>query len=59
MTAVTSETVSEHSVEPRLGILARLAALLVRIRSAAGEDLEATIARSIDDAFAGLHREMR
>ena len=60
MTAVTPETVSEQTAEPRLGTVAhRLASLLVRIRTAAGEDLQATVARAIDDAFAGIHREMR
>jgi hypothetical protein len=59
MTAVTSETVSEQTLEPRPGTFARLAALLVRIRATAGEDLQATIARAIDEAFAGIHREMR
>jgi len=59
MTAVTTESVSEHRIE-RSGTLAhRLAALLVAIRASAGEGLEATIARSIDEAFASLHREMR
>ena len=60
MTAVTSETVSEQTAEPRPGTLARrLGSLLVRIRAAAGEDLQSTIARGIDEAFAGIHREMR
>ena len=59
MTAVTSATVSEQTTEPRPGTFARLASLLVRIRSAAGEDLQATVARAIDEAFAGIHREMR
>ena len=60
MTAVTPETVSEQTSEPRPGALARrLAALLVRIRTTAGEDFQSTIARAIDDAFAGIHREMR
>jgi len=60
MTAVTTEAVSEQRAEPRPGTLARsLAALLVAIRASAGEGLEATIARSIDEAFASLHREMR
>ena len=60
MTAVTPETVSEQTAEPRSGTVARcLTSLLVRIRTAAGEDLQATIARAIDEAFAGLHREMR
>ena len=60
MTAVTPETVSEQTSESRPGTLARrLASLLVRIRTAAGEDLQATIARGIDEAFAGIHREMR
>jgi hypothetical protein len=60
MTAVTPETVSEQTFEPRPGTLARrLAALLVRVRAAAGADLQSTIARAIDDAFAGIHREMR
>ena len=59
MTAVTSATVSEQTTEPRPGTFARLASLLVRIRNAAGEDLQATVARAIDEAFAGIHREMR
>ena len=59
MTAVTSATVSEQTTEPRPGTFAHLASLLVRIRSAAGEDLQATVARAIDEAFAGIHREMR
>lgn len=60
MTAVTPEAVSEQTDEPRPGILAhRLADLLVRIRRAAGADLEATIAQAIDEAFAAIHRDMR
>ena len=60
MTAVSPETVSKQSLEPRLGVLAhRLAALLVRIRSTAGEDFQATMARAIDEAFAGIAREYR
>jgi hypothetical protein len=60
MTAVTTEAVSEHRAEARPGTLARrLAALLVAIRASAGEGLEATIARNLDEAFASLHREMR
>ena len=59
MTAVTPEIVSEQTAEPRPGTLARLASLLVQIRTAAGEDLQATVARAIDNAFAGIHREMR
>lgn len=60
MTAVSPETVSKQSLEPRLGVLAhRLAALLVRIRSTAGEDFQATMARAIDEAFAGIARESR
>jgi hypothetical protein len=59
MTAVTPETVSEQASEPRPGTIARLAALLVRLRTTAGEDFESTIARAIDEAFAGIHREMR
>ena len=60
MTAVTTEAVSEQRAEPRPGTLARrLADLLVWIRTSAGEGLEATIARNIDEAFASLHREMR
>ena len=59
MTAVTPEIVSQPA-EPRPGSLTRcLASLLVRIRSAAGEDLRTTVARAIDEAFAGFHREMR
>jgi hypothetical protein len=60
MTAVTTEAVSEQRADPRRGTLAhRLAALLVAIRGSASEGLEATVARSIDEAFASLHREMR
>ena len=60
MTAVTPETVSEEAAETRSGTLARrLTSLLVRIQTAAGEDLQTTIARAIEEAFAGLHREMR
>jgi hypothetical protein len=59
MTAVTPETVSEPA-EPRPGFLARrLASLLVRIRSTAREDLRTTVARAVEEAFAGFHREMR
>ena len=60
MTAVSPETASKQSLEPRLGVLAhRLAALLVRIRTTAGEDFQATMARAIDEAFAGIAREYR
>jgi len=60
MTAVTPDAVSEQTLAPRPGTLARrLAAVLVRLRTTAGEDLQSTIARAIDDAFAGIHREMR
>jgi len=60
MTAVTPETVSEQSAELRPGTIARcLTSLLVRIRTAAEEDMQTKIARGIDEAFAGLHREMR
>ncbi|RPH70626.1 MAG: hypothetical protein EHM78_10590 [Myxococcaceae bacterium] len=60
MTAVSPETVSKQSLEPRLEVLARrLTALLVRIRSTAGEDFQATMARAIDEAFAGIAREYR
>jgi len=60
MTAVTPETVSEQTTEPRPGTLARrLTSLLVRIRTAIGEDLQTTVARAIDEAFVGFHREMR
>ena len=60
MTAVNPETVSEQTTEPGPGTLAhRLLALLVQIRTAAGEDFQVTIARAVDEAFAGIHREMR
>ena len=60
MTAVTPETMSGQTAEPRPGTLARrLTSLLVRIRTGAGEDLQTTVARAIDEAFAGIHREMR
>jgi hypothetical protein len=60
MTAVSPEAVTKLTVEPRLAVLARrLAALLVQVRSTAGEDLQATMARAIDQAFAGIAREFR
>ncbi|HZJ54611.1 MAG TPA: hypothetical protein VFD38_10775 [Myxococcaceae bacterium] len=60
MTAVSPETISKQDLEPRPGVLARrLTALLVRLRSTAGEDMQATIARAIDEAFAGIAREYR
>lgn len=60
MTAVTPETVSEHTAEPCTGNLTRrLTSLLALIRTAGEEDLKTTVARAIDEAFAGLHREMR
>ena len=60
MTAVTPETVPEQTAESRRGTLARrLTSLLARIRTAGEEDLKATVARAIDEAFAGVHREMR
>ncbi len=60
MTAVTPESVAEHRPEPRPSALGRrLAALLVWIRSTTGEGLEATIARSVDEAFAEIAREFR
>lgn len=60
MTAVTPENVSEQTTEPGPGTLARrLSSLLVRIRRADRGDLQTTVARAIEEAFAGLHREMR
>ncbi len=60
MTAVTPEAIREHLVQSRTGSLARrLATLLLRIRGTAGEGLEVTIARAVDEAFAAIHREMR
>ncbi|HVP59008.1 MAG TPA: hypothetical protein VMT11_00445 [Myxococcaceae bacterium] len=60
MTAVTPDSVALDRAAPRPGALARrLTALLVRISSAAGEDLEATIARAVDEAFAAIAREFR
>jgi hypothetical protein len=60
MTAVSPEAVAKHTLQPRLDALAaRLAALLVRIRTMAGEDLQATLARAVDEAFAGIARESR
>jgi len=40
-------------------MLERALDLLVRVRSTAGEGLEATMARAIDQAFAAIHRDMR
>jgi membrane-bound lytic murein transglycosylase B len=61
MTAVTPETMSEQAAEPRhpSTFARRLAALLARIRTGGEEDLRTTVARAIDEAFAGFHREMR
>ena len=60
MTAVSPEAVTKLNVEPRLaGLARRLVALLVQVRSTAGEDLQATMARAIDQAFAGIAREFR
>ena len=60
MTAVTPETLSDQTPQPRPGPRARrLMALLVRITTAAGEDLQTTVAHAIEEAFAGFHREMR
>ena len=60
MTAVTPETVSEQTTELRPGTFARrLASLLLRIRTTGGEDFQTTISRAVDEAFAGIHREMR
>ena len=59
MTAVTPETVSEPAEPRSVSLARRLASLLVRIRSTAGEDLRTTVARAIDEAFAGFHREIR
>ena len=61
MTTVTDAARAVSKIHPRQGdsFLARLAAMLVRIRSTAGEGLEATIARAVDEAFASIAREYR
>ena len=60
MTAVTPETVTEQTSEPRPGTLAhRLVALLVRLRTTAGEDFQSTMAHALDEAFQALAREYR
>jgi len=61
MTAVTPETVPEQTAESRRSTLVRrLTSLLARIQTAAKEEnLKTTVARAIDEAFAGFHREMR
>jgi hypothetical protein len=59
MTAVHPETVSGPAGPRPLSLTRCLASLLVRIQAAAGEDLRTTVARAIDEAFAGFHREMR
>ena len=60
MTAVTPETISEQTAGSRPGVLARrLACVLAWIRRADGEDLRTTVARAVEEAFAGFHREMR
>lgn len=60
MTTVTDAAPSEsdtRALQPSW--LERLATLVVRMRSTAGESLEATIARSVDEAFASIAREFR
>jgi hypothetical protein len=40
-------------------MLERALNFFVRVRSTAGEGLEATMARAIDQAFAAIHRDLR
>lgn len=61
MTTVTdaAPSTSDTRARPTPSWLERVAALSVQIRSTAGESLEATIARSVDEAFASIAREFR
>jgi hypothetical protein len=61
VTTVTNAASAVSRIHPRKGtsFFARLGAMLVQIRSTAGEGLEATIARAIDEAFASIAREYR
>jgi len=61
VTTVTNASSAVSRIHPRKGesFFARLASMLVRIRSNAGEGLEVTIARAIDEAFASIAREYR
>jgi len=61
MTTVTDAAhalkASEHRGRPSM--LERALNFLVRVRSTAGEGLDATMARAIDQAFAAIHRDLR
>ena len=62
MTTVTDAAPpSRGTIRTRLGasLLERLVTWVVRIRSTAGEGLEATVARAVDQAFASIAREYR
>ena len=61
MTTVTDAAPAMNAAEHRTrpSMLERALDLLVRVRSTAGEGLEATMARAIDQAFAAIHRDMR
>ena len=58
---MTTVTHAASSTTPRRGnsFLALLADLIAYVRSTAGEGLEVTIARAVDEAFASLAREYR
>jgi len=58
VTTVT-DVASAARPHPRASLLERVAALVVQIRSTAGEGLEATVARAVDEAFASIAREYR
>jgi hypothetical protein len=58
VTTVTDVASAAHS-HPRASLLERVAALVIRIRSTAGEGLEVTVARAVDEAFASIAREYR
>ncbi len=60
MTVITPESLSPRLAEPRRTSIARhVAFLLARIRATMGESLETTIARSVDEAFRAIHRDLR
>ncbi len=61
MTTVTdaASPVRNTPARRKASVLERLASLVVRIRTSAGEGFEVGIARAVDEAFASIAREYR
>jgi len=61
VTTVTDAALSESDTRarPQPSWLERVVDAVVWLRSTAGESFEATIARSLDEAFASIAREFR